>query len=264
MPHISRFTFWLVALTLVAGSCGRAIAIDPFDVPPRELPPQVDRWNRGPTNVNGDDSNRPIEAGASDPAPPRPFPVKFQSAERQATAQGIVEPDRAPKTLQLTPISSESRPGVRTGEIPSLVTGAASLGIVLGLFLLVVLVVRRGMPKNAAILPREAVEVLGRAPLVGKQQVHLVRCGNKILLLCASTASVTTLTEITDPAEVDRLTGVCQQMRPHGASASFRQVFQQFEHQPHALAYPSRQQGEDLDFGRLDAAGFRRTQESHA
>ncbi|HEV3136720.1 MAG TPA: flagellar biosynthetic protein FliO, partial [Pirellulales bacterium] len=256
-----RCTFWLMALTVAAGTCERAIAIDPFEVPPRELP-RVDPWNRGPTNVNDKDLNRPVDAGASDPAPPRPFPVKFQSAERQETAQGVVEQDRSPKTLQLTPPSPDSRPGVRTGEIPSLVTGAASLGIVLGLFLLVVLVVRRGMPKNAALLPREAVEVLGRGPLVGKQQVHLVRCGNKILLVCALNAGVTTLTEITDPAEVERLTGLCQQGRP--ASASFRQVFQQFDQQPHALDFPSRQQGEELDFGRLDAAGFHRTQESHA
>ena len=71
-------------------------------------------------------------------------------------------------------------------------------------------------------------------------------------------------TEITDPAEVDHLSSICQPARPHGATSSFHQVFQQFDHQPHALAYPSRQQGEELDFGRLDAVGFHRTQESQA
>jgi flagellar protein FliO/FliZ len=264
MPQVSRFFPWLTAIVLVAGTCGRAVAVDPSDVPPRDLPPQVDRWNRGPTYANDEDVSRPVEAGASNSAPPRPFPVKFQPAERQATAQGSVEPDHSGNALKLTPLSPDSRPGVRTGEIPSLVTAAASLGIVLGLFLLVVLVVRRGMPKNAALLPREAVQVLGRAPLAGKQQVHLVRCGNKILLLCISNTGVETLTEITDPVEVDRLAVICQQMRPHSVTSSFRQVFQQFDSQPRALDYPSRQQGEELDFGHLDAVGFRRKQDSQA
>jgi flagellar biogenesis protein FliO len=264
MPHISRFIPQLMALALVAATCARAIAIDPFEAPPRELPPQVDRWNRGPIDADNEESRRLFEPSASGSAPPRTFPVKFQPAERQATAQGSVVPDHSPSPLKLAPHSRDSLPGVHTGEISSLVTGAASLGIVLGLFVLVVLVVRRGMPKHAGLLPREAVEVLGRAPLVGKQQVHLVRCGNKILLLCVSSTNVKTLTEITDPAEVDRLSSICQPVRPHGASSSFSQVFQQFDNQPHALAYPSRQQGEELDFGRLDAVGSHRTQESQA
>jgi flagellar biogenesis protein FliO len=264
MPKIARFSRWMMAIALVAGTRGRVVAADPSVVPPRELPPQVDRWNRGPTYVNDEASNGPVEAGASNSASPRPFPVKFQPAERQATAQTSVEPSPPPQTLKLAHLSPDGPPSPRSGEIPSLVTGAASLGIVLGLFLLVVLVVRRGMPKNAALLPREAVEILGRAPLFGKQQVHLVRCGNKILLLCASNTGVETLTEIADPVEVDRLSGICQQVHPHSVTASFRQVFQQFDHQPPELDDPSRQQREELDFGHLDAVGFHRTQESHA
>ncbi|MBI3838926.1 MAG: flagellar biosynthetic protein FliO [Planctomycetia bacterium] len=259
MPQVARFSPWLIAIALVAGTGARAAAADPSYVPPRELSPQADHWSRGPTSVDDDGSTRPTEADASHSAPPRPFPVKFRPAERQATAQGSADPYHSPKTLKLAPLSPDSPPGLRAGEIPSLVTGAASLGIVLGLFLLVVLVVRRGLPQNAVLLPREAVEILGRTPLVGKQQVHLVRCGNKILLLCASNTSVETLTEITDPVEVDRLAGICQQIRPHSVTSSFRQVMQQFDSQPRRMDYQPRQQPEDLNFGHMDAVGFDRT-----
>ena len=39
---------------------------------------------------------------------------------------------------------------------------------------------------------------------------------------------VETLTEITEPEEVDRLAGICRQAHPDSTTAAFRQVFQQF------------------------------------
>jgi flagellar biogenesis protein FliO len=141
------------------------------------------------------------------------------------------------------------------------VTGAASLGIVLGLFLMVAWAVRRGMPRSAALLPREAVEVLGRAPLVGRQQVHLVRCGNKVLLLSVSATSVETLTEITDSAEVERLGEICRQTG--GGAASFRQVFSQFT-RPEQPAYVLAREADELDFAHLEVGSRRRGREAHA
>jgi hypothetical protein len=70
--------------------------------------------------------------------------------------------------------------------------------------------------------------VLGRAPLASRQQVHLVRCGRKLLLLSVSPGGIETLSEIDDPLEVDRLAGLCVQAQPGSASMVFRQVFQQF------------------------------------
>lgn len=114
------------------------------------------------------------------------------------------------------------------GVSSSLVTVLGSLAIVLGLFFLVVWLMRRGMPKAARILPTEAVEVLGRAPLPGKQQMHLVRCGPKILLLSVSATGAETLTEITDPDEVARMIALCYRSQPGSATATFRDVMDQF------------------------------------
>lgn len=109
-----------------------------------------------------------------------------------------------------------------------MVTVGSSLAVVLGLFLAVACLLRRAAPKGLAPLPQEVVEVLGRAPLAGRQQMHLLRCGRKLLLVSVTPAGAETLTEITDPAEVDRLAGLCQQARPGSTTEAFRQVLQQF------------------------------------
>lgn len=104
----------------------------------------------------------------------------------------------------------------------------ASLAAVLGLFFAVAWVLRRGTPHTMAALPGEVVEILGRAPLPGRQQMHLVRCGHKLLLVAISATSADTLTEITDPLEVDRLCGLCRQSHPQSATATFRNILNQF------------------------------------
>jgi flagellar biogenesis protein FliO len=117
--------------------------------------------------------------------------------------------------------------------MPSPLTVAGSLAFVLGLFFLVAWVMRRATPGAARLLPKEVVEVLGRAPLASRHQMHLLRCGHKLLLVCATPAGVETLTEITDPLEVDRVAGLCQQTRPDSATTMFRQVFAQLADTPH-------------------------------
>jgi hypothetical protein len=56
----------------------------------------------------------------------------------------------------------------------------------------------------------------------------LLRIGNKMLLVAISAGGAETLTEITDPLEVDRLAGLCQQQSPHSSTNAFKQIFQQF------------------------------------
>ncbi|HMC11309.1 MAG TPA: flagellar biosynthetic protein FliO, partial [Pirellulaceae bacterium] len=114
----------------------------------------------------------------------------------------------------------------------ALATVAGSLGAVLGLFLVVVWCTRRFAPGGAALLPKEAVELLGRAPLAARQQAQLIRIGNKLLLVAISPAGVETLTEITDPTEVEHLTALCQRGRPTSSSAAFRQALTQLGSEP--------------------------------
>lgn len=130
--------------------------------------------------------------------------------------------------LPLSPPGSDNRrQGVGTGGLTSGVTVLGSLAVVLGIFLLVAWGMRRAAPAGSIALPGEVFEVLGRAAMSGRQQVHLLRCGKKLVLVSVTPAGAETLTEITDEPEVDRLSGLCQQARPNSATAAFRQVFGQ-------------------------------------
>ena len=137
----------------------------------------------------------------------------------------------------------------RFGGIASLVTAGGSLALVLGLFMIMAWIMRRTVPGAVQALPGEVVEVLGRAPLAGRQQVHLVRCGSKLLLVSVTPEGAETLTEITDAEEVDRLAGLCRETHPGSATSAFRHVFGQLA--------PQRTDSEmAADSGELDLSGM--------
>jgi flagellar biogenesis protein FliO len=130
--------------------------------------------------------------------------------------------------LPLSPRSKPRQPKQPGADRPTaggaLTTALGSLGIVLAGFFLFVWVSRRTSPKGLAPLPAEVVESLGRAPLAGRQQMQLIRVGKKLILLTVTPGEARTLTEITDPAEVDRLAGLCQQRQPGSITTTFRHV----------------------------------------
>jgi len=155
--------------------------------------------------------------------------------ERGDKQAGFTEADRSPSPESLPlPLRKSSGAGQpagastrRTGP-QGLTTVAGSLGLVLGLFLLVAWMMRRTIPAANAVLPGEVLEVLGRAALAGRQQVHLVRLGSKLVLVSVTPAGMEALSEVTDPEEVQRLTSLCRQAHPNSSSAVFRHVFRQF------------------------------------
>jgi hypothetical protein len=55
--------------------------------------------------------------------------------------------------------------------------------------------------------------------------MHVLRFGDKLLLVCISQTGVETLSEIEDAAEVERLTKLCQKSRPSSVPGTFDQVF---------------------------------------
>lgn len=138
-----------------------------------------------------------------------------------------------------------------TDGLPSMIAVAGSLGVVLGIFLLIAWLIRRAAPQGLTRLPDEAFEVLGRAPLAGRQNVHLVRCGNKLLLVSVTPAGAEPLTEITDPQEVDRLAGLCRQAGPQSSTAAFRQIFEQL-----APKRPSRRAFSQSEFADYSSSGI--------
>jgi flagellar biogenesis protein FliO len=109
-----------------------------------------------------------------------------------------------------------------------------SLTVVLAAFFVLVWLSRKTAPKGLAPLPGEVFESLGRAPLTARQQLQLIRLGNKLVLLSVTPTGAETLTEITDADEVNRLAGLCQQGRSGSISETFRQVLSQYADEPAA------------------------------
>jgi flagellar biogenesis protein FliO len=115
-------------------------------------------------------------------------------------------------------------------------TVGGSLSVVLGLFLVVAWAMRKAAPRGALALPKDVFEILGRASLGARQQVQLLRCGCKLLLVSITPHGVETLTEVTDAVEVDRIAGICQQGNPKSSTMAFRQVFQQLAAEPRSAS----------------------------
>src|SRR5262245_35754737 len=132
---------------------------------------------------------------------------------RQVAATQPIGSQTPTAARKLAPRSSSARQSSEraVAPTPSVAVGsvASSLAMVLGLFAALVWLAKRFAPAGAAALPTEAVELLGRTPLDGRQTMQLIRVGNRLLLVALSTAGAATLTEITDPLEVERLAGLC-------------------------------------------------------
>jgi flagellar biogenesis protein FliO len=200
-----RLSLAAVVVALLLGRASVGEAQTPYPPPPALLPEATD---------------------ATPLTPSAPLAVE-PGAVRQAVA--ISPPDaRANTPLSLPAAPNADAARSRSGAGSGFGTMLAALGVVLGLFLAVVALMRRGMPAQARMLPKEAVEVLGRTVLPGRRQGHLIRVGNKIALVSFSTGGADTLVEITDPAEVDRLAGLCLADDPQSATNSFRGIVEQF------------------------------------
>lgn len=176
------------------------------------------------------------------PTAPPPFDSQVQPAVHQLpapVAANDVQRRLRPPTLSPTiDLGQATRTGA-TSPTPSLLpkweslsTSVSATAIVIGGFLLCAWLLRRGVRKSGAALPRDVVAVLGRMPLAARNVAQLLRVGNKLVLISITPAGAETLTEVTDPAEVDRLIGLCHQSDPHSTTKAFEQVLQQMSLEP--------------------------------
>jgi flagellar protein FliO/FliZ len=159
----------------------------------------------------------PAQSAANSAAPPlsRLGSDAPQHAEKTpADAAGSITPN-------LTPLPDNKNPITPTSPFG----WVGALLLVLGLFMLAAWMIRRASPRMHRALPSEVFEMLGHAPLGNRQQAQLLRCGNKLILLAASLNGLEPLTEITDPAEVERLTALCRQTKPTAPASSLFQIF---------------------------------------
>lgn len=179
-----------------------------------------------PANVAANDAvNVAVNGAANDTAHDA-----TAGATNDAPATSLTLPLEPPIPLGPPVDQERSKPPVSGGA--AVWTVVSSLSVVLGLFFAVVFMSRRSGGGAMATLPKEAFEVLGRAPLSGRQQAQVVRFGDKLILLSVTAGGAESLAEITTAAEVERIAGLCQRQQPGSVTHSFRQVMSQFAREP--------------------------------
>ncbi|MCY2980328.1 MAG: flagellar biosynthetic protein FliO [Planctomycetota bacterium] len=137
-----------------------------------------------------------------------------------------VENPKARTPLELKPRTKEASSSV---DKPTSTWAAAlsmffSLAIVISLFLFIVWLFRKSQPNTFQKLPTGVLQVLGSTVMAPRQQVYVVRFGNKMLLVSHQPGQTQTLGEITDADEVHRLAGLCESNQPTSVTHSFRDV----------------------------------------
>lgn len=202
---------------------------------PRDTPGETARYAVG---------SQPAEPAA--PIPPAPkidFAVVPALHEAPTTSSEMPARRLAPPSNRSdTPSDHKAKAGSGAHRLldfnvpfQSMYTVMTALAIVIGAFLLFAYALRRGARNTSGrrgMLPADAVSVLGRVPLAARQFAELLRVGNKLVLVALTPNGPQTLTEVTDPVEVDRLVGMCQQFDPHSTTKAFEQVFQQLSSEP--------------------------------
>jgi flagellar protein FliO/FliZ len=132
-------------------------------------------------------------------------------------------------TARVAPSSATAAGTWKNSTSQSVVTVLGSLGVVLGLFFVTMWLFRGGASKAGQILPVEVVEPLGRTAVAKGQQLQLIRFGRKLVLVShSSAAGIETISEITDPVEVDRIAGLCQGKSPLSSTRAFQSVLDGF------------------------------------
>lgn len=149
------------------------------------------------------------------------FPKIFQATTATESQSASQPPGFRPLRPPAADSEGQNPAAVTSSITQSVIRVAASLAVVLALFFLLIWLLRRVLPRQSAQLPRQAFDLLGNATLSPRHTVQLLQFGNKLLLVSLTTGDASTLAEITDPAEVERLLTICQS--PSTSSPSSRQ-----------------------------------------
>ncbi|MFN0053298.1 MAG: FliO/MopB family protein [Planctomycetales bacterium] len=104
-------------------------------------------------------------------------------------------------------------------------TMGGALVVVVGLILITAKLLKQRGGALPGALPVEAVQALGRRALDDRHALHLVRCGNRLLVLGTSPEGMRTLAEITDPGEVESLVAACETPPASPLSERFGHLF---------------------------------------
>lgn len=177
------------------------------------------------------------------PFDPHVRPATFESVDESSAAPGssldssidstanMISNLKTTTSQQLTGIAAKfDKNGAWMDQAKTLLGSSdisrmlGSLTLVLGVYFTFVWLMRRFNPGSNSGIPSEVIEVMGQIPFGPKRELQLVRLGSKLLLLMSSPEGTHSIGEITDPDEVEYLTGLCpgKRQKKTGSYAAIR------------------------------------------
>lgn len=158
-----------------------------------------------------------------------PQPLQsLQSFPRLPLQPRVTEPTS--KSATTSAISQSSIPNFSQ----SATRMVAALAVVLGAFMVLLWVTKKIQGPSQSIMSKQTLEVLGQKQINKIHSLHLIRLGQRILLISASDSSVTCLSEINDPVEVAQLLETNSQAGESSElpRSTFKRIFAQYEQNP--------------------------------
>lgn len=178
----------------------------------------------------------------------------MRSADAQLPAVAAIQSDpQVRQAMATTPLPKPTSTGLAHAEqngqnalkkpadkrtsTQSVLSTMFALGLVLCLFLGVMLLLRRALPDaSRRKLPKDVLEIIGTSEWYPKQQLVLMRFGNKLLLVNQQPGETRVISEVVDPKEVERMIALCE--KPHLPGAAFP-----------SFSFPSRRMSEPTAIG---------------
>lgn len=269
MPSVLRR--FMAGLFVLATVCAAVVADDRYSDWRSGEPPIADerplpQEQYHPIPDEDAQAATPVTSAPASAQPIRKLPFRFERAPAGYDGGQIIRASAMEPAKRLPRPSTASRDekssrhsagqGGSTSATPFL-SVAGSVAIVIGLFLIVAWMARRSSGSIPSNLPKDVLEVLGRKRFAGKQEMQLVRLGNKLILVHVVPGHAETLGEITDPVEVDRLTGICYQSRPRSSTKTFRETFDNLAQERPAARPATRPPADKLDLSIFEGIGRR-------
>ena len=226
MRPIGRFLGCLIALT----ACAASAQNNELGYPSPTIHNSGQRPSAIPLQALPD-SNAPAPVHASNAAwvasPAQVAQANYTALMADATPTHEAVTKRTPLTSRKSASALAEGTGSGGNTLKMLFSVGSSLLIVIGLFLGVAWCYRKTLNTTMGGIPKQVVSVLGRTAIAPRQQLILVRFGSKLVLVSMVQGETRTLSEITDPLEVDQLAGACESHQPHSLTNSFRSILSQ-------------------------------------
>lgn len=132
--------------------------------------------------------------GSSDGTSDRSGQRREKSSDERRSSESVAAQD-----------SSQEKSSAAGNDMWQLMGIVALCAVAAALLMAAPVLVRRYLPGGARLFGGEVVRILGRAHLGPKHSVHVIRVGDRVLVLGVADGSVRTLSELTEPEEVTRL-----------------------------------------------------------